>query len=250
MPGSLTVAFVPGVSPARWARVWRDRMPHTDLFLRAIGPGDVDAALAGEADMCFARLPVSEELNAIPLWTETAVVAAPKDSVMAELEELSEHDLVGQTVLGDGPVPDDVDATLDLVAAGVGLAVLPQALFRAATRRDLVARPLVDAVGTRIALVWRDADASELTEEFIGIVRGRTANSSRGRDTEEADAADARGDARTTSGGRAGAGPAGRAGGSGAAGKRGSGGKTNGRAAGGSGGRRGGPARGRPRRGR
>lgn len=30
--------------------------------------------------MVFARMPVSEQHNAIPLWTETAVVAMPKDS--------------------------------------------------------------------------------------------------------------------------------------------------------------------------
>jgi DNA-binding transcriptional LysR family regulator len=177
---ALTIAFVPGVSPAKWARVWRDRFPDVELVLRAIGPTEVDDALAAGADMAFARLPVTEALRAIPLWTETAVVAAPKDSAIAAVESLERRDLVGETVLGDGPVPDDVDAALDLVEANVGVVVLPQSLFRAASRKDLVARPLTDADGTRIALVWRDEDASDLTEEFIGVVRGRTANSSRG----------------------------------------------------------------------
>jgi DNA-binding transcriptional LysR family regulator len=183
---ALTIAFVPGVSPAKWARVWRDRMPDVELRLRAIGPGEVDAALAGDVDMVFARLPVSEEHNAIPLWTETPVVAAPKDSAIAGVESLERRDLVGETVLGgDSPVPEDVDAALDLVEAGAGVVVLPQSLFRAASRSGLVGRPLTDADGTRIALVWRDGDASELTEEFIGIVRGRTANSSRGSSADE-----------------------------------------------------------------
>ncbi|MEG8035675.1 LysR substrate-binding domain-containing protein [Sphingomonas sp. LR61] len=95
-------------------------------------------------------------------------------------------------VIDAGPVPADIAAALDLVEANVGVVVLPQSLFRAASRKDLVARPLFGAPGTQIALVWRDEDATETTEEFIGVVRGRTANSSRNqptgtdRDVEEA----------------------------------------------------------------
>lgn len=181
MTAALTIAFVPGVSPAKWARVWRDRFPSIELRLRPIGAGEVVDTLAGETDMAFARAPFPDGHNAIPLWTETAVVAVPKDSPLADLAEidLAESDV---HVVDAGPVPADVDAALDLVEANVGVVVLPQSLFRAASRKDLVARPLLDAPGTRIALVWRDEDASDTTEEFIGVVRGRTANSSRGQD--------------------------------------------------------------------
>lgn len=178
MTAALTIAFVPGVSPAKWARVWRERFPSVELRLRPIGADDVDDTLAGEADMVFARMPVSEQHKAIPLWTETAVVAMPKDSPLAELAEVDLGDAEVH-VIDAGPVPADIDGSLDLVEANVGVVVLPQSLFRAASRKDLVGRPLMNAEGTRIALVWRDEDATETTEEFIGVVRGRTANSSR-----------------------------------------------------------------------
>jgi hypothetical protein len=176
---ALSIAFVPGVSPAKWVRVWRERRPDVDLVLLPVDADDVTAAIEGEADMVFARMPVPEQHHAIPLWTETAVVAAPKDSPLAELDEVTEADLEDVTVLDAGPVPPDVSAALDLVEANVGVVVLPQSLFRAASRKDLVSRPLAGSPGTRVALVWRDEDASELTEEFIGVVRGRTTNSSR-----------------------------------------------------------------------
>ncbi len=179
MTEALTIAFVPGVSPAKWARVWRERFPGTELRLRPIGADEVDDALAGEADMVFAREPVSDRHNAIPLWTETAVVAMPKDSPLSDLAEV-DLTTTDVHVVDAGPVPADVDATLDLVEANVGVAILPQSLFRAASRKDLVARTLAGAPGTRILLAWRTEDASETTEEFIGVVRGRTANSSRG----------------------------------------------------------------------
>lgn len=179
MTAALTIAFVPGVSPAKWARVWRDRFASVELLLRPIGQSEVDDALAGDVDMVFARLPVTDSLNAIPLWTETAVVATPKDSDLAKAAELTSADLADVHVIDAGPVPADVDGALDLVEANVGIVVLPQSLFRKASRKDLVARPLTDSDGTRVALVWRDQDASDLTAEFIGVVRGRTANSSR-----------------------------------------------------------------------
>ncbi len=210
MTAALTIAFVPGVSPAKWARVWRDRFPSVELRLRPIGSSDVDAALADDVDMVFARMPVSVVHNAIPLWTETAVVATPKDSTLADSSEITQADLDAVHVIDAGPVPADVDGALDLVEANVGVVVLPQSLFRKASRKDLVARALVDSPGTRIALVWRDEDASELTEEFIGVVRGRTANSSRSQPDQpggsdragDADARPSRGGSKATAGGK------------------------------------------------
>ncbi|WP_426724640.1 LysR family transcriptional regulator substrate-binding protein [Curtobacterium flaccumfaciens] len=224
MTAALTIAFVPGVSPAKWARVWRERFPSIELRLRPIGADDVDDTLAGEADMVFARMPVSEQHNAIPLWTETAVVAMPKDSPLAELAEVDLGDAEVH-VIDAGPVPADIDGSLDLVEANVGVVVLPQSLFRAASRKDLVGRPLMNAQGTRIALVWRDEDATETTEEFIGVVRGRTANSSRQPGGPDRDADDdsrpARGGAKAGSGAKGSSGGSGGSGGSGASGSKG-----------------------------
>ncbi|MET3636992.1 MULTISPECIES: LysR family transcriptional regulator substrate-binding protein [Curtobacterium] len=233
MTATLTIAFVPGVSPAKWVRVWRERFPDAELGLLPIGPTEVDEALTGEADMAFARMPVGAHLNAIPLWTETAVVAMPKDAPLASSDVVTEADLTDVHVVDAGPVPEDVSAALDLVEANVGVVVLPQSLFRAASRKDLVAKPLDGAAGTRIALVWRDADVSDTTEEFIGVVRGRTANSSRNAADRSGGATDvddggSRG-ARDGSGAGRGSGSGARSGGGKATAKLGSGGKAGGK---------------------
>lgn len=235
MTAALTIAFVPGVSPAKWVRVWRERFPDAELGLLPIGPTEVDQALTGEADMAFARMPVGAHLNAIPLWTETAVVAMPKDAPLASADVVTEADLADVHVVDAGPVPEDVSGALDLVEANVGVVVLPQSLFRAASRKDLVAKPLDGAAGTRIALVWRDADASDTTEEFIGVVRGRTANSSRNAADRSGGTADADDDgsrsARGGSGGGRGPGGSARSGGGKATAKQASGGKAGGKGA-------------------
>ncbi len=59
--------------------------------------------------------------------------------------------------------------------------LVPQSLARLHHRRDLTYRTMADAPQSRIALSWPEEQTTDLVEEFIGIVRGRTVNSSRGR---------------------------------------------------------------------
>jgi DNA-binding transcriptional LysR family regulator len=176
MSESLTVAFVVGVTPAKWARVWGERMPRHPLTL--LPSGDALAALdAGTAQVALTRLPVdTERYSAIPLYIEQAVVVAPRDHAIEALDTLTLADLADETVLEGEWAP-----TIELVAANVGVTVLPQSVARALSRRDVVARPVTDAPTTQVALVWPIDVSSDLVDEFIGIVRGRTANSSRGQ---------------------------------------------------------------------
>ena len=180
MPPRFTVAFVPGVTPARWSRVWAERMPDVELWLTPIAEADATAVLRaddGAADMVFARLPLDDEgLSVIPLWEETPVAVAAKDHPLKVVEAVTLAELADEDV-----VEGQDEAALDLVAAGAGIATMPQAVFRAHNRRDVVGRPISDAEPTRIALVWREGDPRDEVQEFIGIVRGRTAASSRGR---------------------------------------------------------------------
>jgi DNA-binding transcriptional LysR family regulator len=175
---ALRIGVVPGVSADKWIRIWRDRMRNVPLEVVPLSGEDAAGALGETADMVFARLPLPEagdDLHVIPLWTETPVVVAAKDHPIKVFDSVTVADLEDED---DYPGWDD--ATLDIVAAGHGIARMPQSVFRATGRRDLVAREVSDAEPTRVALVWRAASDGPLIEEFIGIVRGRTANSSRG----------------------------------------------------------------------
>lgn len=174
---ALTVGVVPGVSTDKWARVWRERLPDVPLRVVPLAEDGAVAGLDGDVDMVFARLPVpaGADLHVIPLWEEVQVVVAAKDHPVRVVDEVVLAELEGEELLSGAG-----EATLDLVAAGHGIARMPQSVFRAAGRRDLVARPIRDAPPSRIALVWPAGRADPLLDEFIGIVRGRTANSSRG----------------------------------------------------------------------
>ncbi|MFJ6748557.1 MULTISPECIES: LysR substrate-binding domain-containing protein [unclassified Streptomyces] len=195
---SFRLAYVPGVTPTKWVRIWNERLPETPLTLIAVSAGEAFAVLrGGGADAGFVRLPVDRtDLSAIPLYTETTVVVVPKDHVVAAVDEVSAEDLADDIVLH--PLDDTLDwehrpgqpakerpATtadaIELVAAGVGLLVVPQSLARLHHRKDLTYRPVSDAPESRVALSWPEERTTDQVEDFIGIVRGRTVNSSRGR---------------------------------------------------------------------
>ena len=180
MPETLVLVFVPGVTPAKWVGVWKERMPRVPIEVRPCSEREaLESLLAGDATVALLREPFAREhLSAIPLYEERAVVVAPKDHPIATFDELSRADLDDENVL-DGNPKDAVE----LVAANVGVAIMPQSVARLHSRKDVVARLLRDEPTTSIALAWMQDATTELVEEFIGIVRGRTANSSRGAPT-------------------------------------------------------------------
>ena len=196
--GPFRLAYVPGVTPGKWTRVWAERVPDVPLELAVVSVAEAEGALRdGTADASLLRLPIDRTgLSAIPLYAETTVVVVPKDHEVAAVEEATLADLADYVVLHplddclDWPRPPGqpaierpattVDA-IELVAAGVGLLVVPQSLARLHHRRDLTYRTISDAPQSQVALSWPEERTTDLMEEFIGIVRGRTANSSRGR---------------------------------------------------------------------
>ncbi|MGW2488478.1 LysR substrate-binding domain-containing protein [Streptomyces sp. NPDC001606] len=195
---SFRLAYVPGVTPAKWVKVWHERLPDIPLTLVQAPAAEAPELLrAGEADAALVRLPVDRAyFSAIPLYTETTVVIVPKDHVITAADEVTLADLADEVLFHplddvfdwDAPPgepaferPATTPDAIELVAANVGLLVVPQSLARLYHRRDLTYRPVVDAPQSSVALSWPEEATTDLVEDFIGIVRGRTVNSTRGR---------------------------------------------------------------------
>ncbi|QKV74797.1 LysR substrate-binding domain-containing protein [Amycolatopsis sp. Hca4] len=192
------LAYVPGATPAKWVRTWGERVPEVPLALVPVAAADATGLLrTREADAALLRSPIDRDgLHAIPLYTETTVVVVPKDHLIAAADEVSTVDLADEVVLhplddtlewpeppGRPAVsrPETTADAVELVAAGVGVLVVPQSLARLHHRRDLTYRPVGDAPQSSVALSWLEEETTDLMEQFIGIVRGRTVNSTRGR---------------------------------------------------------------------
>ncbi|GAB3385999.1 LysR family substrate-binding domain-containing protein [Amycolatopsis echigonensis] len=202
-PSAFRLAYVPGATPAKWVRIWGERHPEVPLDLVAVTAAEAaDVVREGGVDAALLRLSDDREgLHAIPLYTETTVVVVPKDHLVAAADEVSIADLADELVLhplddslgwdrlpGKPALerPETTGDAIELVAAGVGVLMVPQSLARLHHRRDLTYRPVEDAPQSRVALSWPEGETSDLVEQFIGIVRGRTVNSTRGRQETQA----------------------------------------------------------------
>ncbi|MDL2075127.1 LysR family substrate-binding domain-containing protein [Streptomyces sp. GXMU-J15] len=197
-PQTFRLAYVPGATPAKWVRIWQERYPETPLDLIPVSAAEAPQVLReGRADAGLVRLPVDRTyFSAIPLYTETTVVVVPKDHAVAAVDEVTAEDLADEVVfhplddvLGWERPPGEpgferpatTEDAIELVAANVGLLIVPQSLARLHHRKDLTYRTLVDAPQSGVALCWPEEATTDLVDDFIGVVRGRTVNSTRGR---------------------------------------------------------------------
>ncbi|MFP3464783.1 LysR family transcriptional regulator substrate-binding protein [Leifsonia sp. SIMBA_070] len=179
MSSRFSLAFPLGVTVGKWTRTFEERFPRVELVARP--SGDPLAALAaGDADMVFARdAEPDDDRHLIPLYAEDIVAVMHHEHLLTlEEEPLRLAHLADEPRVGGEPS----EALLRSVAAGDGIALLPASVAKALRRKDVVALPVVDAPQSRIGLTWPREGQHPLVDEFIGIVRGRTAHSSRNPD--------------------------------------------------------------------
>jgi len=195
------IAFVPGVTPGKWTRIWERRMPGTPLALTPVIEDDQLAVLhEGLVDMSFVRLPVDRAgVNLIPLYREIPVTVVPLEHPVAAFDEVSVADLADEHLLQDpGTVPEwrelaaelrdgtrlDVpsmtaEEAIEVVARGAGIVIVPKSVARLYSRKDVTHRPVTGVAESQIGLAWLTTNTDSRIEKFIGIVRGRTERSSR-----------------------------------------------------------------------
>lgn len=156
-----------------------------------------------------------EKYHSIRLYEELPVVILPVDHVLTVLDEVPVEELAEEFLLQPAsgiPAYEEVSRawresagrivpegltdkeTIELVAAGVGLYIVPMSIARFYHRKDLTYRPVAGLDTYPVHLVWprapkgepRSEELEALLQDFIGIVRGRTATSDRGSETRQA----------------------------------------------------------------
>lgn len=195
--GPFRLGAIPGATPGKWIATWNERMPRAPLELVPIAVvAQREAVVSASVDAALVRLPIDREgLHVIPLYDEVPVVVCAADSHLTAADELTLADLTGEVVIVPADdvlgaeVPDAAPAAfappastedaIASVAAGVGIVIVPMSLARLHHRRDVTHRALTDGPGSTVALAWPSDATGPLVEAFVGIVRGRTANSSR-----------------------------------------------------------------------
>jgi DNA-binding transcriptional LysR family regulator len=193
MTTTLRIGFVTGATPDKWARHWRDRR-REPLELIPVTESEQERMVRdGVVDMALVRLPVDREgLHCVRLYDELPVAVASRDHFLAAADaevttaELVDEQLVAPEASGWTPAADQLDwpamtpaEAVETVAAGTGIAILPMSVARLHARKDVVHRTVGDLPPTTIALVWPVERDDEVTQAFVGVTKGRTANSSR-----------------------------------------------------------------------
>ncbi len=193
---------VAGATPGTWIDRWESRRAvagRGPLELLPIAVAEQrDALIEHRVDAAIVRLPIErDDLSVIPLYDEQPVVVMSVDSALTVADDLGTDDLAGEVVIVPADdvlampapastlapafaAPATTEDAIATVATGVGVVIVPMSLARLHHRRDVTFRPYRDGPLSPVALAWVAARTTDDVEAFIGIVRGRTENSSRG----------------------------------------------------------------------
>lgn len=164
---------------------------HTEMLTPAQEAGLIERRL----DIGVLRPPVRREgIAHRPIASEALVVAVPErhrlaDAGTVRIEQLRHEDFIvyaatlGSVVndavvrscLAAGYYPHrayevtETSAALALVAAGLGVAVLPDSI-RSAPREGVVCKVIEDALTVRLDLAWREDDDSPLLRNLLNVL--------------------------------------------------------------------------------
>lgn len=194
--GHLTVGFIETAAVAlvpAAVRRFHARHPNVSLTLRELS---VDAQLSGirarTIDLGVVRAPVeADDLDVVVLVDDQLLIAAPTSHRFASLESVSVQELIGEALvaLSREVVPalydqviamfathgrtarttqeaTSIQAVMGLVAAGLGVAVLPSSL-RSASREGIAFVELEPAIVSSLEGVCRRDETSPLVPAFL-----------------------------------------------------------------------------------
>lgn len=218
----LRVGYVPGVMPGKWFNRWHQRYDiHRALIEIPLaekrGVDALNQTHEGNPLAHMVLLRPEEEpdcldkkrFHAINLYREKQVVVLPTDHVLTVYEdsvplaELAEEFMLQdpQTVPQWAEIsaayrqanPQKLPAmrhthdAVELVAAGLGLLIVPLSVARYHHRKDLTYRYVEELDESAVSLVWerkfRSDEDEQIIQDFVGICRGRTAGSDRGSES-------------------------------------------------------------------
>lgn len=202
---TVTLGFVRGIAPSRWQTRWNEVRSRRRLDLVPLEQvGDVTN---GETDMTLVRCQPGEfpagsrteprTRHAVQLYEEAVALVVDTDHELAGEAsiDVSDLDLVhlldyeGHSAVWPTPQPwddpswrpTDPRAALELVATGIGTVLMPLPLARhmIAKKQHSIIEVTGEIDGTRVFATWNISRDDDEMQELMGVLRGRTARSSR-----------------------------------------------------------------------
>jgi DNA-binding transcriptional LysR family regulator len=192
-----TIGFMPGITVTSAVRALAATRPGLEVRLLRTGWDDqVEVLRDGRADVSIVRLPVDpSDLDMLPLFAEPRVAILPGDHALASRETLGVAELAGDHLLQDpNAVPEwrdvakelrtgartavppihSVEEKLELVAAGVGICVIPRSTANFYTRPDVSVVPVRDIGPSKVCLAWMATRNSPVIRHFTEVASSLT----------------------------------------------------------------------------
>jgi len=178
-------------------RAFAERQPSLAVSVNELLLGNIDAVLDGTVDIAFTRLqPGQTQLDVAPIRTEPRVIALAAAHPLASRDSVMFAELAEESFITNPMVPDDgarptrwlaeqhrhglparvaaqsagVLEILTLVAAGLGVCLVPSAVARHHPRSDIAYVPVSDAEPAMVSLAWRPGTLGAPLETFIQTV--------------------------------------------------------------------------------
>jgi DNA-binding transcriptional LysR family regulator len=184
-------------------------MPRTIALLKPLtGTADVALRLVGIKDAADARIIsrniIADDEHFIPLWVERYVAALPPSHPLALKERLRTSDLAGVAMIDrchceqseffgraaspsrqPAAIAESEDWTMALVAAGVGIAIVPEGVARA--NPDVAVREIDVDVKREVGLAYSASrPPSEVLQNFIARLQSARPQAGRTKSTGKA----------------------------------------------------------------
>lgn len=190
---SAALEIVPGIVVG-----FRKKYPQVSFDLTNVRTStQVKSLLNRSIDIGFLRLPLSnDELKITTIHREPFVVVLPQDHVLAKARQMRIAELRNEKFIAYGRrwapgfydsivrlchaagfTPNIVQETgemytaISLVAAGSGIAILPQSVVLAQSKNVVIKKLPLSVAISEIAIAVRKDDSSPLTEAFVTMAR-------------------------------------------------------------------------------
>lgn len=144
----LAVGFAPGLSVASVVQAFGASNPAVEIDLVRLNWYEQSEALVdGRIDVGLLRRPFDDRgVRRVSVGEEPVMVLVQRGHRLASRRSVTLSDLTGETVLdGERRRTGTVEEKLELVAAGLGVAVLPVSVASAYTSHDVVGVRVLDA---------------------------------------------------------------------------------------------------------
>jgi DNA-binding transcriptional LysR family regulator len=168
----LVVGFAPGLLVAEAVRAYAATHPDVEIEVLQLHWWEQDAPLRdGRAHVGYLRQPFDGTgLRAVPVGSEPKVACLPATHPLTRRQSLTWADLDGEAILdAHARRTSSVEEKFELIAAGHGVAMVPQSVARSYSRPDLVYRPVTDAAPVQTCVVVAEDRRERRVLDFVAV---------------------------------------------------------------------------------